>query len=315
MSIQWPPLEISPHPLATTFAQERDPLLVLRQVISEVASGTFPTSSESFRRILADTGRVSLWFYLRFICGSAGPYEKLNGDIHVDMCNYRQRLLKPGVKGAILVPRSTYKTTICSHGANSWELIRNPDLTIGCTSEVYDRAESFVKQTISNFEENELHKWLYPEFKKANRTGDELILENRTKRRVEPSLKAITAGGATAGIHVDLFNCDDIVGEDMLNSDRSAGADMYRMSNWLHSNLRTLVVSWSQSRVVTVGTRYALDDPYERITTGTKLITPSMKTAIGRPTTGPRSRAVILRSFPRPIRLLRSQRWPRPIRG
>jgi len=263
--IEWPVLEIAPHSLATTFKDESNPLLILKQVISEVASGTYPTSSESFRKLLADTGRVSLWFYLRFICGSSGPYDKLNGDLHVDMCNYRQRLLRPGVKGAMFVPRSSLKTTIASHGANSWELIRNPDLTIGCTSQVYDRAESFVKQTISNFEENELHAWLYPEYRKVNRTGDELILSNRTKRRVEPSLKAITAGGATAGIHVDLFDCDDIVGEDMLNSDRSSGADMYKMSNWLHSNMRTLVVSWSRSRVVVVGTRYSLDDPYEPI--------------------------------------------------
>ena len=265
MPIEWPSLEISPHPLAVTFAQDPNPKLVLKHIVSEVASGNFPATSETFRQLLAEAGRVSLWFYLRFICGSAGPYEKLNTDIHVDMCNYRQRLLQPGVKGAILVPRSTYKSTIASHGANSWELVRDPNLSIGCTSEIYDRAESFVKQTISNFEDNELHKWLYPEWQKANRTGDELILANRTKRRVEPSLKAITAGGATAGIHVDLFNCDDIVGEDMLNSERSATADMYRMANWLHSNLRTLVVSWSESRVVVVGTRYSLDDPYEPI--------------------------------------------------
>lgn len=270
MPIEWPSLEISPHPEAQTYGTGANSLLILKQIISEVASGNFPTSSEVFRKILADTGRVSLWFYLRFICGSSGPYAKLNTDLHVDMCNYRQRLLRPGVKGAILVPRSSYKSTIASHGANSWELIRDPDLSIGCTSQVYDRAESFVKQTISNFTENDLHQWLYPEFSKANRTGDELVLSNRTKRKVEPSLKAITAGGATAGIHVDLFNCDDIVGEDMLNSDRSAGADMYRMVNWLHSNLRTLVVSWDESRVVVVGTRYALDDPYEPIMQNTR---------------------------------------------
>lgn len=265
MAIRWPGLEIALHPQATTYLQDKNPQAILRDVVAEVASGKYPTSSEDFRKILRDTSLVSLWFYLRFVCGHAGPYSKLNGDLHVDMCNYRQRLLKPGVKGAILVPRSCFKSTIASHGANSWELIRDPDLSIGCTSQVYDRAESFVKQTISNFSENDLHQWLFPEFAKANRTGDELILANRTKRKVEPSLKAITAGGATAGIHVDLFDCDDIVGEDMLNSDRSAGADMYKMCNWLHSNLRTLVVSWTESRVVVVGTRYSLDDPYEPV--------------------------------------------------
>ena len=265
MAIQWPALEILKHPDATTYNTEKNPQLVLNQLISEVSSGNFPTGSESFRKILRDTGMVSLWFYLRFICGASGPYERLNPYLHVDMCNFRQRLVEPGTKGAMIVPRSGYKSTVASHGGNSWELIRDPELAIGCTSQVYERAEAFVKQTISNFTENEIHKWLYPEWRKANRTGDELILENRKKRRVEPSLRAITAGGATAGIHVDVFNADDIVGEDLLNTDRSSGADMYRLSSWLHNNLRTLVVSWSKSRVVVVGTRYALDDPYERI--------------------------------------------------
>jgi hypothetical protein len=263
--IQWPKLEICPHPRAIRYARESNPQLVLQQVIDEISSGRFSTSSDELRALIAETGLVSLWFYEKFILGAAGPYSLLDTGLHVDMCNYRQRLITPGSKGAILVPRSAYKSTICSHGGNSWELVRDPDLAIGCTSEIYDRALSFVQQTIANFEENEFHKWLYPEWKKENRSGDELILANRTRRRVEPSLKAITAGGSTQGIHVDVFNADDIVGETMLNAERSAGADMYKMVNWLHGNLHTLVVSQKQSRVIVVGTRYSVDDPYEPI--------------------------------------------------
>ena len=263
--IRWPAIEIAPHPWAKTYARESNPQLVLKQVIQEVASGNFPTDNEAFRVLLRDTGFVSLWFYLKFICGSAGPYDKINTDLHVDMCNFRQRCLKPGIKGFVLVPRASYKSTVISHGANSWELLRDPDITIGCTSQIAERAQGFVKLTISNYTENEFHKWLYPEYGKIGRSEDEFVLSNRTKRRDQPSLRWITAGGATAGIHVDLFNPDDIVGEDLLNSDRSSGADMYRLTNWLHGNLRTLVVSWGSSRVVGAGTRYALDDPYERI--------------------------------------------------
>lgn len=263
--IVWPKLEICPHPRAWRYATEKNPQLVLQQVIEEISSGNFNTTNDELRDLIGQTGLVSLWFYEKFILGSAGPYSLLDSNLHVDMCNYRQRLTQPGSKGAILVPRSAYKSTICSHGANSWELIRDPDLSIGCTSEIYDRALSFVQQSIANFNENDFHKWLYPEYVKENRGGDELILANRTKRKVEPSIKAITAGGATAGIHVDIFNADDIVGETMLNSERSAGADMYRMVNWLHGNLHTLVVSKKYSRVIVVGTRYSIDDPYEPI--------------------------------------------------
>jgi hypothetical protein len=242
------------------------PTVLLRAALEEMTGqGGFRTT-ESVRQLLRQTGLVSLWFYLKFIAGYAGPYDKLNDGMHVDMCNFRQRVATtPGIKAAMFYPRSGFKTTVGSHGANGWELLRNPDLRIGCTSEVADRAQSFVDTTIATFKGNDFHQWLYPEWKKANRDDTELILANRTKRYVEPNLKAITAGGSTQGIHVDLFDCDDIVGENMLNGDRVSGADMVRMGNWLHSNMRTLVVSWKESRVLVIGTRYAIDDPYEVI--------------------------------------------------
>lgn len=253
------------HPLAPTFAKERDPKLLLQHIISE-ASSSHMSTSENVLKLLREAGFVSLWFYLKFIAGAEGPYNLLNEDLHVDMCNFRQRVATtPGIKAAGLVPRACFKSTIWSHGANGWELLRNPNLRIGCTSQLYDRALSFVQTTLSTFSDNELHKALYPEYAKANRSNVELILTNRTRKFPEPNLQAITAGGSTQGTHVDLFDCDDIVGEDMLNADHVAGADMARMGNWLYSNLRTLVVSWLESRVMVVGTRYAVDDPYERL--------------------------------------------------
>lgn len=265
MPPKWPGNEFAMHPLAPTFAKEKNPALLLEQIAAEASSRNF-SASERVLKLLREAGFVSLWFYLKYIAGSSGPYNLLNDKLHVDMCNFRQLVATtPGIKAAGLVPRASFKTTLWSHGANAWELVRNPNLRIGCASQIYDRALSFVQTTTSVFSENELHRMLYPEYVKANKSNVELVLENRTRKFPEPNLQAITAGGATAGIHVDLFDCDDIVGEDMLNADHVAGADMARMGNWLYSNLRTLVVSWLKSRVMVVGTRYAIDDPYERL--------------------------------------------------
>ena len=264
MNTDWPGLEFAMHPNAPTFAKEADPALLLKHIIAEASSQNMSTS-ENVMKLLREAGFVSLWFYLKFIAGATGPYNLLNTGLHVDMCNFRQRVAtEPGIKAMGLVPRACYKSTIWSHGANSWELIRNPNLRIGCTSEIYDRAMSFVQTTVSTFTDNEFHKALYPEWVKENRSNTELILANRTRKYPEPNLQAITAGGSTQGIHVDVFDCDDIVGESMLNAAHVAGADMARMGNWLYSNLKTLVVSWVHSRVMVVGTRYAVDDPYER---------------------------------------------------
>jgi hypothetical protein len=259
------PLTISPHSNAPLFSQDKNPQLILQQLMSEMSSPSFSTT-ENARQIIRQAGYVSLWFYLKFICGYSGPYDQLDTELHVDMANFRQRVAtEPGIKAACFVPRASYKTTVMSHGANGWELLRNPDLRIGCTSGVYDRALSFVKTTISTFRDNELHRWLYPEYTKVNRDDLDLMLGNRTRRYVEPSLKAITAGGSTQGMHFDIFDADDIVGEDLLNSDYSSTADMIRLGNWLHSNIRSLVVSWAKSKILVVGTRYSIDDPYETI--------------------------------------------------
>ncbi len=265
MPIKWPALAISPHPDAPDFAADKNPQLLLQHLAEELRNPNFQIT-EKVQSLFRQAGLVSLWFYLKFIAGFSGPYDRLNSELHVDMANFRQRVATtPGIKAAGLVPRACFKSTIWSHGGNSWELVRNPSLRIGCTSEIYDRALGFVQTTISTFEQNEFHQWLYPEHRKANRDGTELILTSRKRRSVEPNLKAITAGGSTQGIHVDLFDCDDIVGDDMLNSDHAGTADMISMGNWLHENMYTLVDGWERSRVLVVGTRYAINDPYEPI--------------------------------------------------
>jgi len=265
-----PKLEISTHVNAPIFNADSNPQLLLQQLSAELSSSN-PQTTQTIVQLLREAGYVSLWFYLKFIAGSDGPYNLLDEQLHLDMANFRQRVATtPGIKACGLVPRSCYKSTIWSHGANAWELLRNPNLRIGCTSQVYDRALSFVQTTISIFTDNELHKLLYPEYTKENRSNVDLILGNRTRKYPESNLQAISAGSSTQGSHFDLFDCDDIVGEDMLNASHVAGADMARMGNWLFSNLRTLVVSWIDSRVMVVGTRYAVDDPYERIMKSTK---------------------------------------------
>jgi hypothetical protein len=263
-------LLFSPHPSAPTFSKESNPALLLQQLMDEIGSPNASTQ-EKLLVLYREAGFVSLWFYLKFILGFAGPYDKLNDRVHLAMCNFRQRVAtEPGIKAGAFTPRSLFKSTIFTHGGGSWEALRNPNIRMAITSSIFDRAFSFVQQIIANFSDNELHRSLYPEYGKANRSNDCLVLSNRTKRFIEPTCMPMTAGGSTQGVHVDLFNPDDIVGDDMLNADHAATADMNRMTNWLHTNLRTLVVDWTSSRVLAVGTRYGLEDPYERIMSESK---------------------------------------------
>ena len=104
--------------------------------------------------------------------------------------------MTPGFKGAMFLPRSALKSTIATHGGASWELIRNPDLRIGITHEIAERTQEFVSTVIYTFSANELHQWLYPEYRKSNRNNVTLELANRRRKYVDPNLRALTAGGS-----------------------------------------------------------------------------------------------------------------------
>lgn len=264
MAVVVTPFEIARHPQAPIFSEESNPALVLRQLVEEVSSGGRMSTTESVRQLLRQAGLVNLWFFLKFIAGYSGPYNLLNEGLHLEVCNFRQKVAtKEGARTGIYLPRGAYKSTICTHGAAQWRLIRNPNLRIGIASEINDRSESFVKVANSTFRDNEFFRWLYPEHQKANRDDTSLVLTSRTRKMVDPNLQAITTGGSTQGIHLDDVTFDDPVGDDMLNSDRSPTADMYRVTNWIYDNMNTLLVSVTKSNVELVGTRYCVDDPYE----------------------------------------------------
>ena len=92
-----------------------------------------------------------------------------------------------------------------------------------------------------------------------------LTLPTKKINKRQPNIKTMTAGGSTAGIHVDILKLDDIISDSDLDSERRASASMYRMGNWLKSSIRTLVKDWRMSRVFLSGTRYAADDAYEAV--------------------------------------------------
>jgi hypothetical protein len=266
-----PLLRITPHPDAPLFTGP-DAYSIIQQVVSELASGNFNTSTDSeFYRATQQMGLVSLWAFLVVIAGFDGPYDKLTDHLHAEMTNFYQDVMYDGAKGACLIGRSHYKSSVFTHGGNSWEILRNPDISIGLGCGIEDRAIEFLGYTIDTFTGNEMFRWLYPyhhigNFKSAQGCNQfEITLPNKKRNRRQPNIKTITAGGSTAGIHVDLLKLDDIITDQDLNSERKSSASMYKMTNWLKSSIRTLVKDWRESRVFLSGTRYAPDDAYEAL--------------------------------------------------
>jgi hypothetical protein len=273
------PVEIIPHPLAPLFSSGAEGLLTLKDLASDLASPNFTFTKESIE-LIRQASLVSLYFFLKYVAGSFGPYSDLTDHLHVDICNFRQRQLQAGSRAAIFLPRSMFKSTVGTHGGGSWELIRDPNLQIGLCASNVEMAGMFMSPIAATFSDNPLMEVIFPEH--CARKGEkgniiektwnshEIILPSRTLALPAPSVKCMGAGGSSAGNHFDLLTVDDLVSEKELDSDRNAGSDMLKKGNWFSSNQDTLLVTPRKSRVFLAATRYAVDDPYESMFTEVK---------------------------------------------
>jgi hypothetical protein len=247
------------------------PRAMYDEAVRLITSTDLGNASEDDIDIIRSVALCNLHFFLKYVAGYSGPYDEINDDLQMEMCNWRQRALAPGARYAGFVPRSSMKSTTWTHGAVTWELLRNPDLRVGIFSATIDRAQDFMHTVQRNFDSNDLMAALFPDHcpdkaKRGTQWNDVIaVMPNRSRSMPEPSLRAHTASGTTAGIHVDLAQFDDIVSDSQLNSDRHANAEMTRIGHWFKTAVPTLLRSQDRSRVVLAATRYDIEDPYEDI--------------------------------------------------
>lgn len=268
------PLQFIHHKDAPLFTGTADNALIINQLIDEIESDN-PQLTTEVVELTKQASLVSLWFFLKVLAAYSGPYGDLTDHLHRDMCNYRQQMMTPGSRGAIFISRSMYKSTITTHGANAWELLRDPNLRIGMVASKMDMSQQFMWATQRIFDDNDLLRELFPDHCpprgiKGNILSPrwnavEMVMPNRTRNMPEASIKCMGAGGATAGNHFDLLNADDLIGEKQLNADHLSSEEMLKIGNWFNSNQDTLLVSPKTSRVFLAATRYAPDDAYEQL--------------------------------------------------
>ena len=269
-------LYYSPHPKAPLFEQE-DFSLLIEQAVNEIQGGSFSTTNQTIRELFRQAGFVNLWFFLKFICGYNGPFDKLNNKLHVDMANFRQAMMVPGRKAACYTSRGVYKTTINTVGGNIFILLRNPDYSIGLYSCVKERSSEFLHITQRVFDSNEFFAWLYPEYVITPGVGRNnstmMELPNRSRYFTEPSLHPHGVGCSTAGLHDDHNAIDDPIGDTQLNAERDANMEMEKIHNWLRTNIEGEILLRKGGRLNTIfytATRYGANDAHRFMFTNIK---------------------------------------------
>ena len=183
--------------------------------------------------------------------------------------------MRPGAHAAAFMPRGFSKSRVFTHGGATWELIRNPDLSIVIVNAVYDKAVEFLTLIQRNFDANEAMSLFYPEYVPGKRggriaTGILQLPNKRQKGEMSCSVKGLT--GAAEGGHYDLIIMDDLVGLDALDQNMQSSSLMGTARKWFNTNKNALRKT-EASRLIVVATRYATDDCYADIYSSCRTVT------------------------------------------
>ena len=163
------------------------------------------------QKIMAEMGRADLFFFIVYILGR----KDLNTDWHFD----RIREVQAEPNGTLnLWFRGSGKTSIITHGMTIWNIMQNPEITIGICSWSRRAAVDIVKAIKTELESNELLKSLYPdvlyenpESESVRWTEEKGLVVRRKSTKREATVEGTGLDTQATGRHWDIIVYDDIV--------------------------------------------------------------------------------------------------------
>jgi predicted phage terminase large subunit-like protein len=162
----------------------------------------------------------------------------------------------------ILLPRGGAKTT----WGNTIELTKliadNPDIRIGLVSNTARQANDFSRAIKWTFESNPRFREIYGNLVSTAKWTDVEWLRSGSKWHgsKDVTLYAVGAGGAVISKRFDILLCDDI-----LDEENTANIEQReKIENWFFKTLLPTLVPGGV--VIMLGTRWAEDDLYQRLT-------------------------------------------------
>lgn len=201
-------------------------------------------------------GKQDLYFLLTYIL-------KRNDMHHPWLFDRCREVQKDPDEYLDLWAREHYKSTIITYGHTIFDIINDPEQTIGLFSHTKDIAQVRLKQIKSTIEENVDLRYLYddvfhnkPKTQSPQWSDEDGITVKRRSKKLEPTVSAWgLIGGMPTSFHFDIMVYDDIV------TDKSVtNPDMIKRTTdaWaLSDNLST------QGGVARyIGTYYHLHDTY-----------------------------------------------------
>ena len=214
-------------------------------------------SQEEQRVIMAELGRKDLYFFIIYILGRKDMAEH---NWYFD----RIREVQKEPDGRLdLWARGFCKTSIITHGMSIWDIMRNPETTIGIVSWSRRAAIDIVKAIKTELESNELLKELYPDVLYDNpevqspRWSDERgLIVKRTSNKREATIEGTGLDTQLTGRHFDILVYDDIVSVNNVTSNEV-------IQNTTNALLTSFNLVSRDGKKRFIGTRYHTVDTYD----------------------------------------------------
>ena len=195
------------------------PYWKIAQDLNALAEKGDHDANEEAKLILAEMSRADLFFFLYFVLG----LTFLNNDFHVP----RVYEVQSENNGTVdLWAREHGKSTIITKGLTLWEIINDPEITIGILS--YDRnlAKSFLRGIKTEIELNMLLKATFsdifytnPQREAVKWSEDDGIIVKRKQVLPEATVEAWgLVDGMPTGKHFKILVYDDIVTDKTVNT-------------------------------------------------------------------------------------------------
>lgn len=176
-------------------------------------------------------------------------YRDVNWRTHGDVF---RALEAPTRRKLIVMPRGTFKSSICSVAYPIWLLLRNPDLRILIDSELYTNSKNFLREISGHLLGREVPP-LFGDFRGSTWNEGEMLIAQRAKIAKEASLTASGIGAGKTSQHFDVIICDD------LNSPDNSSTIEMRQKVVAHYRYNQAILE-PEGTLVVVGTRYSADD-------------------------------------------------------
>ena len=183
--------------------------------------------------------------------------------VHKDLCGFLQ--YNPMKFKLVLMPRYSFKSTICSIGYSLWKLVKNSDLRILIYSDATTKAMGFldtIKAHIEGKVANSKFREFFPQWESDIKSGswnkDQITVSIRKTSLPEPSVDTGGIETSKVGFHYDIIIFDDIVSDKNITTKD-------QMDKVTECYKKALSLLKPGGLVIMPGTRWNFGDLYGRI--------------------------------------------------